>query len=206
MRQAIITKHDDKKQLYKWGYKLSQVKDFGGFHNIRVAEISYLLSKKLGINKLNQEKIYTGSLVHDIGKVLIPKRILKKNTKLEKEEMEIVKNHPEMGLKILEIKDPIIKNIILYHHERFDGNGYPFGLKGDEIPIESQIVLICDIYDALRSDRPYKKIFTHKESIKIIEYGDDVTTPDFYDEKILKYFLEMKKIIQKVYYNFDLSK
>ena len=205
MRISLLKKHYDKTYLFEWGKKISNVKLLGGNHNVRVAETAIRLSKKINLNKRYREKIYIGALVHDVGKALIPRKILSKPTNLDFEEMEIIKKHSEMGLKIVNTDDIIIKNIILHHHERYDGSGYPFGLKRNEIPLEAQIVLISDIYDALRSYRPYKKIFSHEESMRIIKFGDKKTKPSFYNPNILKSFLEIEEEIDYIYRGYDLS-
>ena len=114
--------------------------------------------------------IITASALHDIGKISIPDTILNKPGKLTKEEYEIVKTHSMAGAQMLdalpEYKDtPFVKTayeICRWHHERYDGKGYPDGLKGEEIPISAQIVSVADVYDALTSERCYKKSFSHE--------------------------------------------
>lgn len=205
MRGLIKEKHFDKSNLFNWGNKISKIKELGGNHNLRVAEIVYLLSKNMNIGELYREKIYIGALVHDAGKALIPKKILSKPCQLSTKEMKIIKKHPEMGLKIIKTEDSVIKNIILHHHERFDGSGYPYGLKNNEIPFESQLIMICDIYDALRSDRAYKKIFSHEEALDAIKNGDNRINPNFYNPIILENFLQMKKQIKNLYDSYNLA-
>lgn len=127
--------------------------------------------------QLNYEFIYhlqQACLLHDIGKVGIPDTILLKPGKLTREEFDEMKKHTSIGAETLRQAYPRLQNngilkmaidIALSHHERWDGKGYPDGLKGDEIPLSAQIVAICDVYDALRSVRPYKPAFTHQESM-----------------------------------------
>ena len=127
--------------------------------------------------QLNYEFIYhlqQACLLHDIGKVGIPDTILLKPGKLTREEFDEMKKHTSIGAETLRQAYPRFQNngilkmaidIALSHHERWDGKGYPDGLKGDEIPLSAQIVAICDVYDALRSVRPYKPAFTHQESM-----------------------------------------
>ncbi|MGM0641750.1 MAG: HD-GYP domain-containing protein [Thermotogota bacterium] len=205
MRVSLIKKHFDKSYLFDWGKKISNVKLLGGKHNLRVAETAYKLSIIMNLNKKYREKIYIGALVHDVGKSLIPKKILSKPTNLDPEEMRIIQKHSELGLKIVKTDDITVNNIILHHHERYDGSGYPYGLEGNTIPLEAQIVMISDIYDALRSDRPYKKIFSHEESMDIIKFGDKKITPSFYNPYILKIFLNIEKEIEYIYRDYDLS-
>ncbi|SHF26897.1 HD domain-containing protein [Marinitoga hydrogenitolerans DSM 16785] len=110
-----------------------------------------------------------------------------------------MKKHTIYGAKILNEPDfKIAKNIALYHHEKYNGNGYPYGLKGNDIPIEAQIVSHADVYDALRSNRPYKKGFSHNIAVEIILNGDNRTNPEDFNPKILKifrtYHMEFKKL------------
>ncbi|PNR95855.1 HD domain-containing phosphohydrolase [Petrotoga sp. 9PWA.NaAc.5.4] len=162
-------------------------------HMNRICDISYALAKKLGLDEEFSQKIKTYAYYHDIGKILIPIEILKKTGKLNPSEWEIIKKHPEYGADIIGNAEilKVAKNIALYHHERYDGNGYPYGLKGEEIPIEARIVSLVDVYDALRSERPYKRSLSHIESINIILNGDDRTTPAQFDPEILKVFIEV---------------
>lgn len=120
------------------------------------------------------------SSLHDIGKISIAEGILNKPGKLTEEEREIMQTHSMIGAEILEElpvyqKEPLVKiacQICRWHHERYDGNGYPDGLKGDDIPIYAQIVSIADVYDALTSERVYKKAFSHEKAIEMILNGE----------------------------------
>lgn len=120
------------------------------------------------------------SSLHDIGKISIAEGILNKPGRLTKEEREIMQTHSMIGAEILEElpvyqKEPLVKiacQICRWHHERYDGNGYPDGLKGDDIPIYAQIVSIADVYDALTSERVYKKAFSHEKAIEMILNGE----------------------------------
>lgn len=128
----------------------------------------------------NTIELYShASMFHDIGKFLVDKTILDKPGKLTTEEFEIVKKHPGLGLEVLNnAKDcdnallEAAKNIAYEHHERWDGNGYPNGLKGKEISLEAQVVALADAYDALRSKRPYKEAVSHLEAVKMIKNGE----------------------------------
>ena len=124
--------------------------------------------------------ISTASSLHDIGKIAIDEKILNKPGKLTDEEFEVMKTHSQIGASMLENlpsyhDEPLVKTayqICRWHHERYDGRGYPDGLKGDEIPISAQIVALADVYDALTSERCYKKAFSHDTAIKMITNGE----------------------------------
>ncbi len=129
-------------------------------HSLKVAKYSEILAKKLNLPKKVETTIFEGALIHDIGKIGIPDAILLKPGKLTDIEFQIIKTHPVIGRNILE---PLKKNfgkiieIAYHHHERFDGKGYPDGLKGENIPLEVRIVTISDSFDAMTSDRAYRK-------------------------------------------------
>src|SRR5690606_38404648 len=139
------------------------------------------------------DTIYYASILHDIGKVGIPDEILHKPGKLTKDEFEIMKRHTVIGANTLEemaifnSENDIIKmgiEIAKYHHERYDGSGYNEGLKGDEIPLSARIMAIVDVYDALRSVRPYKRAFSHDETVYIMTKESE----GHFDPRILNLF------------------
>jgi putative two-component system response regulator len=141
--------------------------------------------------------------MHDIGKIGIPNRILLKTGALSSNEFEIVKSHTAIGAKILSGSGhPMIQmsaTIAMFHHERWDGTGYPNGLKGDYIPVEARITMICDIYDALRSRRPYKDAIDHKKTVTIITEGDVKTMPDHFDPDVLHAFVRLSTMFEEIY-------
>ena len=131
------------------------------------------------ISAIQAEYIFLASSVHDIGKIAIPDAIMLKPGRLTKEEFEIMKTHTTHGAELLDMLEEIgdsqysryCRDIALYHHERWDGKGYPKGLKGNNIPISAQIVSVADCYDALTSDRPYKNALSHEEAVELIMTG-----------------------------------
>nr|WP_231556033.1 HD-GYP domain-containing protein [Thermotoga neapolitana] len=152
-------------------------------HSERVAELARKMARKLGFSPKMVERIYNAAFLHDIGKIGIPDHVLKKPTILSKEEMDIVKNHPVMGEDILREVD-IFNNReskwVRHHHERWDGTGYPDRLKGEEIPLPSRIIAVADVYEALTSDRPYRKALTKEEAREIMmkQMSGTVLDPD----------------------------
>ncbi len=127
-------------------------------HSTRVTTLSMAMGKALGLNEDERDVLYISSSLHDIGKVGIPDRILLKPQGLTDEEFAVIKKHPDIGADILKPIPPMAKEteIIRHHHERYDGKGYPSGLKGEEIPYLSRILALADSFDAMTSDRPYR--------------------------------------------------
>lgn len=178
-----------------------------GMHVLHIRMITELLlralikkTSKYGISSQDISLICNAAALHDIGKILIPEAILNKPSKLTKEEFGIMKEHSEKGADILKGLDvdqsePLIKagyEICRWHHERYDGNGYPDKLKGDEIPITAQIVAIADVYDALTNKRVYKKAYTHEEAIKMIKNGEC----GVFNPELLETFMEVSDDIK----------
>lgn len=170
---------------------LSQIVEFrngeSGSHVVNIKRITELLldrlpmrTNKYTLSSTEQLLIPMAAALHDIGKIGIDDKILNKPGRLTKEEFEIMKTHSAIGANMLESleqfhDEPLIKiahDICRWHHERYDGRGYPDGLKGDEIPISAQIVSIADVYDALVSERVYKKAYTHEKAIDMILNGE----------------------------------
>lgn len=173
-----------------------------GQHINRVKVLSSFIAEKLGLSNEIVEQLKLFASLHDIGKIFIPKEILLKPGMLTPEEWEIMKKHTVFSKRILDIPGfETAFNIALYHHENYDGSGYPYGLRGEEIPIEAQIVKIVDVYDALRSDRPYKKGFPHDEAVRIILRGDGRTSPEHFSPRIVEVFSRHAQEIGRMWDN-----
>ena len=127
-------------------------------HNRRVAQLCVQIGRQMAMTTAELRVLGRAGLLHDIGKLGIPDQILDKHSPLDESEWTLMKSHPEIGLSILGDRRSRRELLaVLYHHERMDGSGYPYGLGGQAIPIEARIVAAADTYDALTSDRPYRK-------------------------------------------------
>lgn len=156
-------------------------------HNGRVSRLSAFLAQKLGLEPSLVDGIRKGAMVHDIGKIFLPPELLNKKERLSPEEWEKVKEHTLLAERLL--SDPYFdldRKIAVSHHERFDGTGYPRGLKGDEIPIEAQIVSVADVYDALRDARPYKPALSPQDALARMRHGDQRLAPGAFNPELLE--------------------
>ncbi|MGB4360213.1 MAG: response regulator [Rhodoferax sp.] len=163
-----------------------------GAHVARVSFYSTELAQALGMGAEFCDTIHYASPMHDVGKIAVPDAILGKPGQFEPHEWEIMKTHAALGAKLLGGTDsPYLimgAEIAGGHHERWDGGGYPLGLQGEAIPLPARIMQICDVYDALRSRRPYKEAFSHESSTDIIFSGDGRTLPSHFDPAVLEAF------------------
>ena len=142
------------------------------------------------------------SMLHDVGKWRTPNEILLKPFQLTEPEWAIIRQHPKLGVEMLMplLKDKgsnqylkLVESVVLYHHERWDGSGYPEGLKGEEIPLSARIVSLADTYDALVSDRSYRKGFTHEEALEIIKKEEGK-----YDPRIFQVFIDNHREFKRI--------
>lgn len=174
-------------------------------HLERVEKYCFLLAKSLSLPADHVEDIALFSRLHDIGKMKVPLDILTKSEALTTEEFDIIKKHTIWGAEILGDASwlEIGRSICLYHHEKWDGSGYPYGLAGEDIPIEARIVSLADTYDALRSKRAYKKPMTHEEAYKIITQGDGRIEPFHFDPTMISLFKEIGHQFDEIYNSFE---
>jgi len=164
-----------------------------GHHVRRISHYCQVLAEAMGQSADFCDAIYQASPMHDIGKIGIPDHVLLKPGSLSPEEWRIMRTHCALGASILASgTSPYTRmgaDIALNHHERWDGSGYPNGLKGEAIPLAARIMQICDVYDALRSRRPYKPPLDHALTVKIITLGDGRTQPAHFDPAVLASFV-----------------
>jgi putative nucleotidyltransferase with HDIG domain len=159
------------------------------FHSRRVTAFTIAIAKKMGLPKEDIKVIARGAFLHDFGKIAIPDGILRKPGKLTDSEMDTMKEHCYLGYKIIS-RIPFLSEaaeIIYSHQERFDGLGYPRGLKGEEIPLGARIFAIADTLDAMRTDRPYRAA----QSIQAVREEIKLWSGRQFDPEIVKVFLEM---------------
>ena len=156
-------------------------------HSENMIRYAVETARKLNLSESFIENIKYGTLLHDIGKLAMPDNILNKPGKLDVEEFLEIKKHPIAGYNLLKSVFEPISLIVRDHHEKVDGTGYPFGLKGDEIGLPAKIVAVVDVFDALINERPYKKAFSKEEAVKIIKDGAGT----HFDEKVVSAFLEV---------------
>lgn len=169
--------------------KLKQYHPLTYYHSKRVAELSVKIGKRLNISGNKLKNLYTGAVLHDLGKLVVSTDILDKNGKLTNEEWMEIKKHPIEGYKLVHVlgSNDVIPRIILLHHERCNGNGYPFGLCASDIPVKAQIVAVADSFDAMTQARPYNQPDSPDVAAQKILEGKY----DLYDPMVVDAFMEV---------------
>ena len=139
-------------------------------HNLRVARLCVHIGRQLSMTAFELRVLARAGLMHDVGKLAIPESVLAKHSPLDEAEWSLMRTHPEAGLTLLGRAGQSSREIlaVLYHHERMDGSGYPYGLRAEAIPIEARIVAVADTYDALTSDRPYRMACSDFEARRVL--------------------------------------
>ena len=172
-------------------------------HEVKVAALSYEIALILGETEETAQEIRTGAGYHDVGRFVQDDVLHSKADPLNAQEKEDLKNHCLDGARMLikagKQKDGTEVAVALCHHERWDGSGYPAGLKGEEIPLAARIVALADFYDALRSKRPYKDAIDHERTMRILVEGDERTSPSHFDPAILNAFVEHQERLRQIW-------
>ncbi|KPK36399.1 MAG: histidine kinase [Nitrospira bacterium SG8_35_1] len=180
-------KRDDEATLLSIAQTVELKDPYTRGHCERVSSLAGMMAEALQLDELLLQEIRRGSWLHDCGKIGVPERILNYPGPLDKDQYEVIKNHPKWGADVIR-KAQLSKhvlNIVLYHHERYGGNGYPNGISGADIPIEARIVTVADVYDALTSARSYREKYCQNRAIEIMIMMKD----EFFDPEILNIFI-----------------
>lgn len=174
-----------------------------GAHIVRLSHYSRRLALYLGMESSEADLIWSAAPMHDVGKIGVPDAVMQKRGPLNDGEWLLMKSHPTVGGRLLEGSlSPLLdmaRTIALTHHERWDGSGYPQGLRGRDIPLPGRIVMLADQYDALRSERPYKPAFDHERTSHILLQGDGRTKPEHFDPDVLAAFRELQDEFDEIF-------
>jgi putative two-component system response regulator len=159
-------------------------------HCQRLARYAVDLGQALGVDEAMLKALWLGGFLHDLGKIAVPDRILLKKGALNAEELAVMRIHPVVGSDLVQEMRTLdgVRPIIRHHHERFDGSGYPDGLAGEAIPLGARIMAVVDVYDALRTERPYKSTLNHEEAIAILWRETEAGS---WDPQVVRTFIDI---------------
>jgi putative nucleotidyltransferase with HDIG domain len=163
--------------------------EYTGAHISRVTSWSLRIAERMGLSEEEKRNIEIGATLHDIGKIGIPETILKKPALLSDPERVRIQDHPTLGARVLSSLESFgtVVDIVRYHHENYDGSGYPYGLAGDEIPLGARIVAVADSFDAMNTDREYRKKIGLEKSLEILE----AEAGKQFDPEIVRIFVDI---------------
>ncbi|MBD2848348.1 HD-GYP domain-containing protein [Paenibacillus sp. IB182496] len=167
-------------------------------HCVRVALLSERMGQALHMSRRSIDRLMRGCFVHDLGKVMLPREILTKKAPLNAKEWTIMKLHPLLGADLLELgkgMEPEVVEMVRHHHERWDGTGYPSGLKGEEIPFYSRLCAVVDAFDSMISDRPYRRALTVQEAKEELHRGSGTQ----FDRRMVRLFLDVYEEVPMMY-------
>jgi len=198
VRQRTAEIHASRLQVIR---RLSRAVEFRdtetGLHIVRMSQYSHLLARAAGMETDQADLLLNAAPMHDIGKIGIPERILLKRGALTPKEWSTMQCHTTIGARIIENHSRLLETarlVALTHHERWDGTGYPFGLREAEIPFEGRIVAVADVFDALTSDRPYKEAWSIEKALALIEREQG----KHFDPALVEIFLELTQEIRAI--------
>lgn len=195
--QMVQTLRSGREDLYRALVQAVELKDpYTKGHCDRVADYAVLLGSALGLSPLMLQHLRNGSILHDCGKIGVPELVLNKPGRLNDEEFAHIRHHPVQGGEVARQANlpAEVINIILYHHERFMGGGYPEGLHGTHIPLEARIVAIADVFDALTSSRPYRDGIAWEEALSIMQHS----MADHFDPELLQRFYTLEALNERL--------
>jgi len=189
LRNYMKLRHEAKQAFESMADMLHARDPYTFEHSDDVADLAEATARHLGLHEDEIEQVRSGALIHDVGKIGIPDSILKKPGKLTDDEWEIMKTHPDIGadlIKDLEMYAGVV-DLVRHEHEHWDGNGYPKGLQGEEIPLGARIIAVADAYNALITDRPYRDAYPPEQAIDIIKSESGT----HFDPQVVDAFLEI---------------
>lgn len=188
-RQITALEQSFEAIVQHWGESIESADRYTGGHCERVADLACLLADTVGLDPKSRTWFRMGALLHDVGKVDVPEEILNKRGPLDAHEWEIMKRHPRRGVELLaDVEFPWdIRPMVLHHHERWDGTGYPCGLAGDEIPLAARLLCVADVFDALTTTRSYRRAFSGRVALEIM--SDEAG--HVFDPEIFAHFREV---------------
>ncbi len=197
VRQKTFELHQTRLQVIQRLGRAAEYKDDDtGLHVIRMSKYSQVLALASGMNETDADLLQHAAPMHDIGKIGTPDHILKKPGKLDKDEFDVMKTHAEIGAMIIGEDDSdlmqVARAVALTHHEKWNGQGYPKGLKGEDIPFVGRVVAIADVFDALTSKRPYKEAWPVQKAVNLLQSE----AGEHFDPKLIPLFVkELPKIL-----------
>jgi putative nucleotidyltransferase with HDIG domain len=181
---VLSLKKQDEAKLLSLAQTIELKDPYTRGHCERVADYALIMSNALNLSEEIRKALKYGAWLHDCGKIGVPEKILNKEGALTNDEFEIIKKHPQWGADVVKhalLSTSVVK-IILHHHEKYGGGGYPAGIKGTDIPIEARIVAVSDVFDALTSDRPYRVKYSDDEAISLmLSMKDTILDPELVD-------------------------
>jgi response regulator RpfG family c-di-GMP phosphodiesterase len=209
-RELIGQLQEETEEAFKLSISLlaraAEIHDEGtGNHIVRVNEYAFFLAQRLGKTKGFCDEIRYSAQLHDVGKLSVDQGILNKKGELTSEERQQMDQHPIFGFQILSHSHrlKLAAEIALFHHEKWDGSGYPHGVKGEEIPISARIVSLADTYDALRAERSYKPAYSHDQTVDVMINGDKRIDPSgHFDPGLIEIFSHNHQGFDKIWREF----
>jgi HD-GYP domain-containing protein (c-di-GMP phosphodiesterase class II) len=196
---SIVRKHQMGTEVLRWMGLVKHKHADTYRHSVRVAVLGRLMGEALNLSAQDQERLVLGCFLHDLGKIMVPTKILDAPAPLNQQEWRLMKLHPCIGAELLshimQIAAPELLGAVRSHHERWDGKGYPDGLKGEEIPLSARICCVADAFDSMVSDRPYQPRKTHDAALLELQQNADSQ----FDTAVVVRFGGIMEQIKRIY-------